>query len=186
MARAWIGYSHAGHTATTLRLAASPGAGQNVPMQIRPMRPDELETVVALWHETCRATYDFIPLEQTYSLSSRRGFFRQRIAAVCDLRVALDADEIVGFMALNGSYLDRLYVRPARQRCGVGVALLACARELSPRGLELHTHQKNTGARAFYERQGFEAARFGVSPPPESEPDVEYRWRPAASDGRPG
>jgi ribosomal protein S18 acetylase RimI-like enzyme len=52
------------------------------------------------------------------------------------------------------------------------------AQELSPDGLELHTHQENTKARRFYEKHGFEVVRFGVSPPPESAPDVEYHWRP--------
>ena len=32
-------------------------------------------------------------------------------------------------------------------------------------------------SRAFYEKYGFTAEKFGVSPPPESEPDVEYHWR---------
>jgi hypothetical protein len=36
-------------------------------------------------------------------------------------------------------------------------------------------------ARSFYERRGFRAVQFGVSPPPESEPDVRYAWDP--SDG---
>ena len=33
-------------------------------------------------------------------------------------------------------------------------------------------------SRAFYEKHGFRAVRFVVSPPPESEPDVEYQLRP--------
>ena len=83
-----------------------------------------------------------------------------------------------GFLALAGSYVDRLYVLPARQRRGVGERLLAHAKSLAPHGLELHTHQKNGKARAFYEKHGFAAVRFGTSPPPENEPDVEYWWRP--------
>jgi hypothetical protein len=57
------------------------------------------------------------------------------------------------------------------------------ARELSPRGLRLFTHQANAKARAFYEKEGFRVVRFGTSPPPESAPDVEYAWAPK-SDGR--
>ncbi len=30
---------------------------------------------------------------------------------------------------------------------------------------------------AFYEKNGFIAEKYGISPPPESEPDVEYHWR---------
>jgi ribosomal protein S18 acetylase RimI-like enzyme len=57
-------------------------------------------------------------------------------------------------MALRQSYVDRLYVRPDAQRRGAGAALVQRARELSPAGLELHTHQKNYRARAFYAKLG--------------------------------
>ena len=60
----------------------------------------------------------------------------------------------------------------------MGTALIERARALAPDRLSLHTHQKNDKARAFYEKHGFRAVRFGVSPAPESEPDVEYEWRP--------
>jgi GNAT superfamily N-acetyltransferase len=76
------------------------------------------------------------------------------------------------------SYIDRLYVLPDVQRSGIGTALIRHAMELCPAGLELHTHQRNMAARSFYETRGFVAVRFGISPPPESEPDIEYHWRP--------
>jgi ribosomal protein S18 acetylase RimI-like enzyme len=50
--------------------------------------------------------------------------------------------------------------------------------QLSPNGLELHTHQENESACAFYEKHGFAAVKYGISPAPESVPDVEYHWRP--------
>jgi GNAT superfamily N-acetyltransferase len=63
------------------------------------------------------------------------------------------------------------------QRRGIGSALLSKARERSPQELRLYTFQRNGPARAFYERHGFMRIAFGVSPAPEYEPDVEYRWR---------
>ena len=33
-------------------------------------------------------------------------------------------------------------------------------------------------AEELLEARGFEVLRYGISPPPESEPDVEYVWRP--------
>ena len=80
---------------------------------------------------------------------------------------------------MNGSHIDRMYVDPGEWRKGWGTRLVGLAKELSPSGLVLHTHQQNAGARAFYERHGFVAVKFGISPPPERAPDVEYRWRPA-------
>ena len=69
------------------------------------------------------------------------------------------------------------------QRCGVGTALLRKAAELSPDGLRLFTFQRNERARSFYEKHGFRVVKFGTSPPPENEPDVEYRWEPETRSG---
>ena len=42
----------------------------------------------------------------------------------------------------------------------------------------LVTFETNASGRAFHEKHGFKATGFGISPPPESEPHVEYRWSP--------
>jgi ribosomal protein S18 acetylase RimI-like enzyme len=154
-------------------------------MDVRPAQPGDLEAVIRLWHETKRATYAFIPQERDRSLDEDRAFFRTHVAPRCALSVASDGETVVGFFALDRGYIDRLYVHPGAQRRGIGCALLARAIALSPDGLALHTHQRNAGARSFYEKQGFRAVRFGISPPPESEPDVEYRWRPGRPDVTP-
>ena len=67
------------------------------------------------------------------------------------------------FMAMAGDFIDQLYLDPDHQRRGLGSILLAHARTLSPAG---------------HAKQGFVVVRAGVSPPPESEPDLEYHWRP--------
>lgn len=147
-------------------------------MEIRPLADADLDAVIRVWNTTKRDTYDFIPQEQGRTVEEDGAFFREHILPRCAIWIAVEAGEVLGFLALAKSYLDRLYVRPDAQRRGVGAALFAKATRLSPRGLELHTQVKNYNARAFYEKHGFVAVRFGVSPPPESEPDVEYQWRP--------
>lgn len=94
------------------------------------------------------------------------------------LWVAETEARVTGFVSLRGALLGHLYVDPLAQGRGVGSTLLDHAKALSPEGLSLYTHQRNARARAFYERRGFRVVRLGVSPPPESEPDVEYAWRP--------
>ncbi len=147
-------------------------------MKVRPLRDTDVPATVALWHETRKDTYHFLHTEEKLTLDDSARFFREVIYPGADLWVAEEGEQLLGYLARKGSYIDRLYVRPAAQRNGVGLALLSKARELSPTGLELHTHQENTKARRFYEKHGFKAVRFGVSPPPESAPDVEYHWRP--------
>ena len=148
------------------------------------MNEAESEAVVELWHVTKKDAYPYLPLEQTRTLEEDFAFFSRVILRSCDIWVAEQEGQLVGFLAIRGSYIDRLYVLPRVQRSGIGAALLKNAMQLSPGGLELHTHQKNLAARSFYEKHGFAATNFGVSPPPESEPDVEYRWRSGA-DTRP-
>lgn len=147
-------------------------------MRIRLMEEDDVEGVVRVWHASGLLAYPFIERWQRFTLELARSVFREEIASACEIWVAEAGDEIVGYLALRGSYVDRLYVGPNHQRRGIGTALLKFAMLRSPAGLELHTHQKNAPARAFYEQHGFVAVKFGLSPPPENEPDVEYHWRP--------
>jgi ribosomal protein S18 acetylase RimI-like enzyme len=87
---------------------------------------------------------------------------------------------VVGFAALDGELLGHLYVHPDAQRQGIGSALLVRAKEVRPDGLRLWVFQRNTGARAFYERYGFRVVRLtDGSANEEREPDALYEWRPA-------
>jgi ribosomal protein S18 acetylase RimI-like enzyme len=142
------------------------------------MIESEARTVAELWHVTKKDAYRYLPLEQERTFEDDFKFFLEKLVPRCDVWVSEREGQLVGFLAIQGSYVDRLYVLPRFQRVGVGAALIKHAMELSPVGLELHTHQKNLVARSFYERYGFVATKFGVSPAPESEPDVEYQWRP--------
>jgi ribosomal protein S18 acetylase RimI-like enzyme len=150
-------------------------------MDVRLLREPEIEEVIAIWHDARKETHTSIGIEaeRGVTLEDSRQIFRELIASRCGIWVAEREEGLLGFLAIRGSYIDRMYVRPEAQRTGVGTTLLDKARELSPSGLELHTHQENHGARNFYEKHGFRAVAFGVSPPPENEPDVEYWWRPA-------
>ena len=84
---------------------------------------------------------------------------------------------IVGLLALKGDLIDQLFVYVDAQRQGIGTALLERAKQRSPSGLRAYTFQKNQAARAFFEQHGFRVVSTGKSPPPESEPDLEYAWR---------
>ena len=142
---------------------------------------DEIQTF-NVWFRSGKATYRFLPTWEAFSYDQARSVFRNRIVATCEVWVAERRNAIVAYLAMDGSYVDRLYVDPEQLRKGWGQLLIEKAKQLSPGGLELHTHQQNHQARAFYEANGFKAVRFGTSPPPESAPDVEYHWRPAAGD----
>jgi ribosomal protein S18 acetylase RimI-like enzyme len=146
---------------------------------IRPYEVRDEVQVVRVWHDAGRSAYTFLPTWRSLSLAEAHTVFRERIVPHCEIWVAAQAETIIGYLALRGSYIDRLYVDPSAQGKGWGSALIRHAKRLYPEGLELHTHQENYRACWFYERNGFLAVKYGVSPPPECAPDVEFHWRPA-------
>jgi len=150
---------------------------------IRPYVPADEAEVVTVWHRAGRAVSTFLPTWQAFTRDQAHRVFVDIIVPSCAVWVGTCDERVVAYLALKASSIDRLYVDPAEQRKGWGSRLLAHAKDLQPRGLELHTHQENLGARAFYERHGFVAVRFGLSPAPESAPDVEYHWRPQQNSG---
>lgn len=147
-------------------------------LQIRRMAPDEVEEVTRVWR---RSRLDAVPdLESRlpHSLEDDRDHILNTVVPNFELWVAQLDGVIVGMLAIRDDDLDKLYIEPGHQRRGIGRQLLEKAKSLSPSGLTLFTHQANSKARSFYEANGFEAIAFGISPPPESEPDVQYRWLP--------
>jgi ribosomal protein S18 acetylase RimI-like enzyme len=150
--------------------------GTSAAPTIRAYEDRDCDDLVRRWHETNLVSYRYVALHQKYSLDDARAFFRTKLAPVCRIWVADRAGALLGLIALQVPWIRQFAVFPEFQRNGVGSALLAKARECSPLELRLYTFRRNDAARAFYERNGFSAVAFGVSPYPELEPDVEYRW----------
>jgi ribosomal protein S18 acetylase RimI-like enzyme len=155
-------------------------------VEIRPMREDETLATARLWQDSQRAAYTWFREEQRHPFDEALAFFRESICARCEMWVATDSKRILAMLALEGSYIDHLYVGPEHWERGVGSALLDHAKRRCPDGLTLVTLQRNERARRFYEARGFVATRFGVSPPPENEPDVYYEWMPRGDERPPG
>jgi ribosomal protein S18 acetylase RimI-like enzyme len=152
--------------------------GMTATTAIRPFQDQDSNAVIAVWHRSGHTAYRFLPTWQGLTLERAREVFWKKICSRSDVWVGTRDGQVVAFLAMNGSYIFRMYVDPAEWRKGWGVRLIDFAKRLSPRGLELHTHRENHPARRLYEKHGFTAVKFGISPPPESAPDVEYHWRP--------
>jgi GNAT superfamily N-acetyltransferase len=146
---------------------------------IRDFVESDFDPVVAGWHRTNLVSYPYVRAHREHSLEDARRFFRETVLAECRIWIADRTGEPVGLLALCPPWIRQLAVFPPFQRQGIGTALLTTARKHSPRELRLFTFQRNNAGRAFYERHGFSALAFGVSPAPESEPDIEYRWQGA-------
>jgi ribosomal protein S18 acetylase RimI-like enzyme len=140
---------------------------------IREYRDTDFDAVTILW----RIAREKSQREKGHFFYEDQDYFRNHILKRNRVWVVEADDRPVAFLAMENEFIDQLYIHPAYQRRGIGEALLNFARKQSPDHLWLYTLQDNVNARAFYEKNGFIAEKFGMSPPPESAPDVEYHWR---------
>ena len=144
---------------------------------IREYRVDDFDTVTRLWRLAREIAMPEFQREKGHTFEEDCVYFRDVILQNDDVWVAEVDGRAAGFIAMAGDFVDQLYIHPDFQRRGLGKDFLDFAQERSPEHVWLFTLQVNTNGRAFYEKNGFVAEKFGVSPAPESEPDVEYHWR---------
>jgi putative acetyltransferase len=151
----------------------------NKPFFIRDYRPEDFDAVTILWRISREKSLPEFQRAKGHFFYEDQDYFRNHILKENKVWVVEMDDRPVAFLAMKNEFIDHLYVHPDYHGRGIGKALLNYARQLSPEHVWLYTLQINVNARDFYEKNGFIAEKFGISPPPESEPDVEYHWRKA-------
>src|SRR5713226_6859915 len=115
---------------------------ENICRHIRPFRDTDEAEVVGVWHRSGKAAYTFLPTWQALTLEEARWVFGNIIRPKCTIWVGTLDEQVVAYLAMNVSYVDRLYVDPLEWRKAWGTRLINLAKQLSPSGLELHTHQE--------------------------------------------
>jgi chorismate mutase len=110
----------------------------------------------------------------------------QEIRAAClhlldqpgrELWVAVRDEVQLGFVLLEGEWINLIFVHPGRAARGVGAALLDLVKGLRPRGFGLRVHQANERARAFYRRHDLvELESTDGSGHDDAEPDLQMAW----------
>ncbi len=151
-------------------------------LQIQKYTPDDFDAVTRLWRRAREGSLPEFQRTKGYPFEMDCVYFREHVLPNNEVWVAHADGRPAALMAIKNDFIDQLYVDPDFWRMGVGATLLAHARTLSPRRLWLYTLQINLNARAFYEKNGFKVVKFGISPPPESEPDVEYLWEESSNE----
>ncbi len=93
---------------------------------------------------------------------------------------------MIGFVTVDRRtlYLDQLVVAPERWGSGVGSALIAAAKRISPQGLNLNVNTDNARAIRFYTREKFIITGAGKNQI-SGRPIHRMSWRPAADRPRP-
>ncbi len=117
-------------------------------------------------------SFDWMPVIHTPA--EDLAFIRDIVLPRQRVTVAEAGNDIVGFIAVSGEWVEQLYLDPAWTGKGIGSRLLMDA-TASLSAVTLHCFQANNGARRFYERHGFRAESFGDGTANEEGlPDILY------------
>lgn len=149
-------------------------------MPIRPAEPGDAGAITAVFLASRAAAMPWLP--RLHSDEETRRWIADIVLAQCQVWVAEQAatGALLGFAALDGDWLEHLYLRPDARGRGIGALLLDEVLRHHPDGpLSLHVFQRNTAARAFYERHGFHPVPGSAGTAnEEGEPDLTYRRAP--------
>jgi ribosomal protein S18 acetylase RimI-like enzyme len=121
----------------------------------RPLEQGDVKAISGVHHRACLIAYAF--MNWRYPIDEVERWYFGIFAEWSWTLAACEADVLAGFIALKGWHIDQLYVDPACQRRGIGSLLLAQAIRSVPGRITLDVFEDNLGARAFYEKHGFEA-----------------------------
>lgn len=136
-------------------------------------RPEHLDELLPMW----RASFEQgVGIVDPHPLAEQRQYFLDVVVPANEIRVALLEGALAGFVAASRESVAQLYVRTDLQRRGIGRQMLDWAKEQSGGSLWLCTFARNSGARAFYERHGFDITARGFEAAWKLD-DLRYEWR---------
>jgi GNAT superfamily N-acetyltransferase len=100
----------------------------------------DVDEAAIVWLTSGHDEYSYLPAFQRLDETSALRVFKAQIQDKSDLSVFDDNGILKGFIAIQGSSIDRLYVRPEYQRQRVSSALLQWAKNNAQGELTLFTH----------------------------------------------
>ena len=145
---------------------------------VRAFEPSDESAVVHVWQRAGAAAY--ADWTTPFTLEQTAAVFRRSVLGRCRIWVATTGEELVAFIAIAGSSIERLYVDPAHWRQGWGMRLVELAKRLCADGLDVDTDADDEAPCGLYERCGFRAVRYFTGEPGDSARTVTYKWKPDA------
>jgi putative acetyltransferase len=144
---------------------------------LRPYAPADEDAAIELWRRIWAQHYPHIDFDKRVPWWRER--WRNELVATAQIMVTESEGALVGFVTvdLKTMYLDQLVVAPERWGSGLAAALLAEAKRLSPRGVDLLVNKDNARAIRFYQKHGFVYAGEDKNPV-SGIPVNRMTWRP--------
>ena len=158
--------------APTLRLGP-----RALAVSLRPYDAKDEDAAIALWLRSWQATYP--ELDFAARLDWWRERWRNVLTKSADIVIAETGGEMIGFVTVDpqACYLDQIVVAPEHWASGIGSALIAVAKQLSPSALELHVNTDNARAIRLYQKLGFAITGDGINPI-SGKPVHRMLWQP--------
>jgi putative acetyltransferase len=141
---------------------------ENADFTLRPYDSRDEDAAIALWLRTWQATYP--KLDFAERLPWWRARWRNELLPAAQVVIAesqkADTAVMIGFVTVDPAtlYLDQIVVEPEHWGFGVGSALIAEAKRISPNGLDLDVNTDNARAIRFYAKEGFVVLGAGKNP----------------------
>jgi putative acetyltransferase len=122
---------------------------------LRPYSAADEDAAIELWRRTWQQHYSH--LDFNARLDWWRERWRNELVPVAHIMLAESDGALAGFVTVDPKtmYLDQIVVAPEYWGSNIAVALLAEAKRLSPKGLDLLVNKDNFRAIRFYEKHGF-------------------------------
>jgi putative acetyltransferase len=147
------------------------------PLVLRAYTTADEDTAIELWRRTWQQHYPSIDFAARVAWWRER--WRKELVPVATIIVAEAEGTLVGFVTVEprSGYLDQIVVAPEAWGTDLADRLMAQARRLSPRGLDLKVNADNARALRFYAKQGFVDAGEATNEI-SGAPVRLMRWRP--------
>ena len=141
---------------------------------IRMFTPADEDAVIKIWLDASKLAHDFVEPGFWENMEEQ---VRTQMLPRLEVWVYDDdmTGEVVGFVSLNGNYVEALFVEPDRQGEGIGFQLMEQVKK-KHREIELSVYKENPASVAFYERQGFVAVGESIEPQT-GHPEWKMRFR---------
>lgn len=144
-------------------------------LSIRESNAGDGRRVMQIWRDAVDATHDFLTPEDRIAIENELATF----LPAAPLWLAVDEhDRAIGFMLLDGSHMEALFIDPANRGEGIGRALVNHALALHA-SVSTEVNEQNAQAVGFYDRLGFiRAGRSEVDGQGRPYPLIHLRWAP--------
>ena len=120
--------------------------------QLRDSRPEDIEAMFEVWYTSVLATHDFVSDSDFADICV---LVRRDYLPHPGFTVAVDRDDrVIGFLKMDGSEIDSLFIAPAFRGQGLGRTFVTEAASRAAT-LEVEVNTQNTQAVGFYEAMGF-------------------------------